>query len=221
LARRKRCQDERRRTSEASYRENEFTQLLLGFIEPDCGSILVNGEPLNKIPLDEWRRQITWVPQQATLFQDTILANLLIANPDADMHAVEESARKAEIFDLIISLPEGFLTRVGEGGARFSGGERNRLALARAFLRKSAMVILDEPTAQLDTALENRLEAAIRVLCKGKTVLLIGHRMNTIRKADRVVALSGGRLEAVVTPGEYFKSYQTGLSIRPFEEGSG
>jgi len=198
-----------------------LTQLLLGFIEPDCGSILVNGEPLNKIPLDEWRRQITWVPQQATLFQDTILANLLIANPDADMHAVEESARKAEIFDLIISLPEGFLTRVGEGGARFSGGERNRLALARAFLRKSAMVILDEPTAQLDTALENRLEAAIRVLCKGKTVLLIGHRMNTIRKADRVVALSGGRLEAVVTPGEYFKSYQTGLSIRPFEEGSG
>ena len=198
-----------------------LTQLVLGFIEPDSGSILINGEPLNKIQLDEWRRQITWVPQQAALFQDTILANLLIANPDAEMRAVEESTRKAEIYDLIQSLPEGFLTRVGEGGARFSGGERNRLALARAFLRNSAVVILDEPTAHLDPALENRLEAAIRELCKGKTVLLIGHRMNTIHKADRVVVLSGGKVEAVVTPGEYFKSYQTVLSIKPFEEGPG
>lgn len=198
-----------------------LAQLLLGFIEPDSGEILINKAPLSEFSLEDWRRQITWVPQQAALFQDTILANLLVANPDAGMKAVEESTRKAEILDLIRSLPEGFLTRVGEGGARFSGGERNRLALARAFLRNAPLVILDEPTANLDSVMEYQLENAIRDLCEKKTVLLIAHRINTIRRADQVVILSSGSVEKIISPDEFIKSIPQAQIIKPLWDGIG
>jgi ATP-binding cassette subfamily C protein CydD len=198
-----------------------LAQLLLGFIEPNSGEILINKAPLSEFSLEDWRRQITWVPQQAALFQDTILANLLVANPDAGMKAVEESTRKAEILDLIRSLPEGFLTRVGEGGARFSGGERNRLALARAFLRNAPLVILDEPTANLDSVMEYQLENAIRDLCEKKTVLLIAHRINTIRRADQVVILSSGSVEKIISPDEFIKSIPQAQIIKPLPDGIG
>jgi ABC-type multidrug transport system fused ATPase/permease subunit len=171
--------------------------------------------------LEDWRQQITWVPQQAALFQDTILANLLVANPDAEMKEVEESTRKAQIYDLIRSLPDGFLTRVGEGGARFSGGERNRLALARAFLRNAPLVILDEPTANLDSVMEYQIENAIRDLCEKKTVMLIAHRINTIRRADQVVILSSGRVEKIITPEEYIKSIPQFQNVKPLSNGIG
>lgn len=195
--------------------------LLLGFIELDSGEILINQAPLSEISLEDWRRQITWVPQQAALFQDTILANLLVANPDAGMKEVEESTRKAEIYDLIHSLPEEFLTRVGEGGARFSGGERNRLALARAFLRKAPLVILDEPTANLDSEMEYQMENAIRGLCENKTVLLIAHRINTIRSADQVVILSSGSVEKIISPDEFIKSIPQAQIVKPLSNGIG
>jgi ATP-binding cassette subfamily C protein CydD len=196
-----------------------LAQLLLGFVEPDSGEILINHIPLTEISLEDWRRQITWVPQQAALFQDTILANLLVANPDAGIKEVEESTRKAEIYDLIRSLPEEFLTRVGEGGARFSGGERNRLALARAFLRNAPLVILDEPTANLDSVMENKMENAIRDLCEKKTVLLIAHRINTIRRADQVVILSSGRVEKIISPDEFIKSIPQAQTVKPLSDG--
>jgi ATP-binding cassette subfamily C protein CydD len=198
-----------------------LAQLLLGFIEPDSGEILINETPLSEISLEDWRQQITWVPQQAALFQDTILANLLVANPDAEMKEVEESTRKAQIYDLIRSLPDGFLTRVGEGGARFSGGERNRLALARAFLRNAPLVILDEPTANLDSVMEYRIENAIRDLCEKKTVMLIAHRINTIRRADQVVILSSGRVEKIITPEEFIKSIPQFQNVKPLSNGIG
>jgi len=196
-----------------------LAQLLLGFIEPDSGEILINETPLSEISLEDWRRQITWVPQQAALFQDTILANLLVANPDAEMKEVEESTRKAEIYDQIRSLPEGLLTRVGEGGARFSGGERNRLALARAFLRNAPFVILDEPTANLDSVLEYQMENAIHDLCEKKTVMLIAHRINTIRRADQVVILSWGRVEKIISPEEFIKSIPQFQNVKPLSNG--
>ena len=196
-----------------------LAQLLLGFIEPDSGEILINETPLSEISLEDWRRQITWVPQQAALFQDTILANLLVANPDAEMKEVEESTRKAEIYDQIRSLPEGLLTRVGEGGARFSEGERNRLALARAFLRNAPFVILDEPTANLDSVLEYQMENAIHDLCEKKTVMLIAHRINTIRRADQVVILSWGRVEKIISPEEFIKSIPQFQNVKPLSNG--
>jgi len=196
-----------------------LAQLLLGFIEPDSGEILINETPLSEISLEDWRRQITWVPQQAALFQDTILANLLVANPDAEMKEVEESTRKAEIYDQIRCLPEGLLTRVGEGGARFSGGERNRLALARAFLRNAPFVILDEPTANLDSVLEYQMENAIHDLCEKKTVMLIAHRINTIRRADQVVILSWGRVEKIISPEEFIKSIPQFQNVKPLSNG--
>ncbi len=180
-----------------------LTQLLMGFLIPKTGEILINGNPLSEIPIETWRRQISWVPQQASLFEETVLANMLVAKADATREEVEAAAGKAGIHDLITSLPEGYLTRVGEGGARFSGGERTRLAFARAILRDTPVVILDEPTTNLDAALERTLQEVIRVLGSERTVILIAHNLNTIRMANQVIVLQDRKVKEVLSPEKY------------------
>jgi ATP-binding cassette subfamily C protein CydD len=182
-----------------------LTQLLMGFLTPKTGEILINGKSLSQFPIDIWRRQISWVPQRASLFEDTVLANLMAAKVDATEGEVEEAARKAGIHDLISNLPEGYQTRVGEGGARFSGGERTRLAFARAILRNSPVLILDEPTTNLDVELENTLQEVIHELGKGRTVILIAHSLNTIRLANQVIVLQDRTIKEVISPAEYLR----------------
>ncbi|HZW02928.1 MAG TPA: thiol reductant ABC exporter subunit CydD [Anaerolineaceae bacterium] len=169
-------------------------RLLLRFMEPDSGQILLNGQPITRVSPEAWRRQIAYVPQQPAIFHDTIAANIRLARPDAPLPAVREAARLAELDELIASLPEGYETVIGAGGARLSGGQAQRIALARAFLRDASILVFDEPTAHLDLDHEARLEAATRRLLQGRAVLTIAHRLPTVLAADRIVVFSGGQV---------------------------
>ena len=174
--------------------KSTLARLLLRFADPQAGEITLNGQPIATLPLAEWRAQIGWVPQRPTLFLDTLAANLRLARPDAALADLHRAARAAYLDDWIDSLPQGFETLIGEGGARLSGGQAQRLALARAFLRDAPLLILDEPTAHLDIEQEDRLQAALARLCQARTVLVIAHRLSTAARADRVLVMEAGRL---------------------------
>ncbi len=174
--------------------KSTIVNLLLGFIQPAAGRILLNGRSLATVDLAAWRDRIAWVPQQPHLFHDTFEANIRLANPAATPEDVRRAARQAGLADWIESLPQGYETPIGEAGARLSTGQAQRLALARAFLRPTPLLILDEPSAHLDPALEAWLEQSLRALCAGRTVLVIAHRLTTIQRADRILFLADGRL---------------------------
>jgi len=174
--------------------KSTLANLILGFFPPGKGEFRINGELLSKDNIAGWRNQIAWVPQEPALFQDTIAANIRLARPDADLGAVASAASAAHLAEFIDSLPEGYETLIGEGGARLSGGQAQRLALARAFLKDAPILIMDEPTSQLDPATESRLADATRNLMAGRTVITIAHRLNTIYKADRILILQGGSI---------------------------
>ena len=169
-------------------------QLLLGFLRPDTGRILVNGVDLDGLDLADWRRHLAWVPQQPRLFAGTLLDNIRLGRPEADLGAVRRAARLARAADFIEALPQGYATQVGEGGVGLSGGQIQRVALARAFLRDAPLVILDEPTASLDPASEDLVQAGIDDLAAGRTLLVVAHRLRTVRRADRILVLDAGRV---------------------------
>lgn len=171
-----------------------LARLLLRFGEPQAGEIRVSGFPLAEIPLDAWREEIAWVPQHPYLFHDTLAANLRIAKPTASLEELQRAAQFAHLTEWVDGLPQGFDTPVGEGGARLSGGQAQRLALARAFLRDAPVLILDEPTAHLDIAQEQVLENSLRQLYTGRTVLVIAHRFPTVIHADQILVMQAGRI---------------------------
>ncbi|MEJ5223425.1 MAG: thiol reductant ABC exporter subunit CydD, partial [Anaerolineales bacterium] len=171
-----------------------LASLLLRFALPSSGRISVEGVNLADIPAEAWREHVAWVPQKPYLFHDSIAANIRIANPNASDEAVREAARAANLHDFIESLPEGYDTVVGEGGARLSGGQAQRLALARAFLKNAPLLILDEPTSSLDPQQEVLLEHAVSRLMSGRTVVTIAHRLNTVFSADQIVVLEDGQV---------------------------
>jgi ABC-type multidrug transport system fused ATPase/permease subunit len=167
---------------------------LLCFLEPDAGRITVDGRPLGELARDGWRRQVGWAPQAPHLFHDTVAANIRLGRPEASMDEVMTAARQARLHDFVDSLPQGYETAIGEQGARLSGGQAQRLALARAFLKDAPLLILDEPASNLDPATEQELYTAMAGLLAGRTALIIAHRPATIALADRVVRLEGGRV---------------------------
>ncbi|HNS36345.1 MAG TPA: thiol reductant ABC exporter subunit CydD [Anaerolineaceae bacterium] len=171
-----------------------IVNLLLRFIQPQSGAIWLNDQPLSGFDLAAWRQQIAWVPQQPHLFHDTIAANIRLAWPAASPEDVRLAARQAGLADWIEALPQSYNTLVGESGARLSTGQVQRLALARAFLRPAPILILDEPSAYLDPALEVWLEQSIHQLCVGRTALVIAHRLTTIQQANQILFLSNGRV---------------------------
>ena len=168
--------------------------LLLRFLEPDAGRVLVDDVPLAALTPEEWRRRVAWVPQHPRLFHGTLRENLLLGQPEASDVAIGRALELAHLEDLVRELPRGLETPVGEGGERFSGGEAQRVALARAFLKDAPVLVLDEPTAQLDLATEAGVVAAVERLCRGRTVLLVAHRLTTVAAASRVALVSGGRV---------------------------
>jgi thiol reductant ABC exporter CydD subunit len=174
--------------------KSTLASLLLRFIEPQRGQILVGETPLAQIPPDLWREQIAWVPQNPYLFSDSLANNLRLAKPDAPESDLRAACRRAGLEEFIAELPEGLETQIGERGARLSGGQAQRLALARAFLKDAPLLILDEPTSSLDPALESQLEAAVRALTRNRTVLVIAHRLATIRQADQLIVLEAGKV---------------------------
>jgi ATP-binding cassette subfamily C protein CydD len=144
--------------------------------------------------VEDWRRALAWVPQRPHLFQGSIADAIRLGVPEAPLAAVEEAARLANAHDFIRALPDGYGHAVGEGGARLSGGQVRRLALARAFLRDAPLLLLDEPTASLDRESEAAVLDALTRLAEGRTVVTIAHRPETLRLAHRVLTLEGGRL---------------------------
>jgi thiol reductant ABC exporter CydD subunit len=174
--------------------KSTVAQLLLKFSEPQVGSIWVNGMPLNSIPAAQWRRELAWVSQTPYLYHESILYNLRIARKEATVEEIKTVCQRARLQEWIETLPEGIDTNVGELGERLSGGEAQRLALARAFLRDASLLILDEPTAHLDPKLEDQLAMATRELCQGQTVLIIAHRLTTIQEADHIIVLDDGKV---------------------------
>ena len=168
--------------------------LLLRFIEPQAGKITLNGEPISRVPTTVWRKEVAWVPQTPYLFNASISENIRLGRPDALPDAVVKAARQACADDFIRALPQGYDTVVGERGSRLSGGQAQRIALARAFLMDARLVIMDEATSDLDPDLEAEVQAAMGQLLAGRSALLIAHRLSTIRAADQVIVLERGRV---------------------------
>lgn len=174
--------------------KSTIAQLLLGFTAPTEGQILVDQTPLKEVSLPEWRKLITWVPQQPVIFKGTIRENIAFGRPGAPLADCQAAAQLANLHDRICTLERGYETVVGEKGAGLSRGEQQRLALARAFLVDAPVVVLDEPTASLDPVKEALLETALRQLCAGRMVLIIAHRLSTVDNADQILVMDHGRL---------------------------
>ncbi len=168
--------------------------LLLRFIVPQAGRILVDGRPLSDYPPQMWRRWVAWVPQRPYLFNATVEENLRLARPDVSWDEMVEAARLARADAFIRALPQSYKTPLGEQGVRLSGGQAQRLALARALLKNAPLLILDEPTASLDPEQEAAVQAALERLLAHRTVLVIAHRLNTVVRAHRIVVLHHGRV---------------------------
>lgn len=186
--------------------KSTLAAMLLRFIEPDQGLIWVDGQTLSSIPPAEWRKFTSWVPQMPTLFNGSLQENLLLANPKASVGEMKYACQQADLLDFILGLPQGFSTPIGERGTRLSGGQAQRLALARAYLRNSPILILDEPTSNLDPLQEKTLLESIHNLIYGRTTLLIAHRLNTVQQAGRIVVLEAGKVIETGTHASLLKS---------------
>ncbi|MEV4413017.1 thiol reductant ABC exporter subunit CydD [Catellatospora sp. NPDC049609] len=179
--------------------KSTLLNLVLGFTVPDRGQVLVDGIDLAELDLDGWRRRLGWVPQRAHLFADTLAGNIALGEPDASRERIERAARAAALGPVVDALPQGLDTVLGERGHGLSSGERQRLALARAFLRDAPLLLLDEPTARLDAASEQAVVAATLTLVQDRTALLVAHRPALLAAATRVVRIEHGTLHELVT----------------------
>ena len=174
--------------------KSTIASLLARFWDIKEGTIKVDGKDIKNVSLGSLMDKISMVFQRVYLFKDTIYNNIVIGRPDATREEVIEAAKKARCYDLIMSFPEGFDTVIGEGGASLSGGEKQRLSIARCILKDSPIVILDEATASVDADNECAIQEAISELCKNKTLLVIAHRLKTIRDADQILVISDGKI---------------------------
>lgn len=179
--------------------KSTIASLLLRFHEPEQGSILADGVALQNWSARQWRDLLAWVPQRPYLFDATIAENIRMGCPDASLDEVIVAARNAQLHDFIQSLPQQYETQIGERGARLSGGQVQRLSLARAFLKDAPLLVLDEATANLDSENEQQILDAIERLTRGRMTLIIAHRLHTVAQADQVIVLNKGSIQAVGT----------------------
>ncbi|MGW7464227.1 thiol reductant ABC exporter subunit CydD [Streptomyces xantholiticus] len=187
---------------ESGVGKSTLLDVLLGFVDPAEGRVRIGGTDLADLDMERWRQQLAWVPQRPYLFAGTITENVRLARPDADDAAVLAALREAGAYEFVSALPLGPQSPIGEDGAGLSAGQRQRLALARAFLADRPLLLLDEPTAALDGATEEGIVEAVGRLAQGRTVLLVVHRPALLAVADRVVTLSrtAGAATAAASP---------------------
>jgi subfamily B ATP-binding cassette protein MsbA len=176
--------------------------LLPRLYDATSGSVRIDGQDVRDVQIASVRGAISLVAQEAALFNDTIRANIALGRPGATQAEIEQAARNAAAHDFITALPNGYDTIAGDRGSNLSGGERQRVALARAFLRDAPILLLDEATSALDAESEARVQEALARLSAGRTVLVIAHRLATVRDADRIIALENGRIAEAGTHDE-------------------
>ena len=181
-------------------RQDDAGAAAMRFVEPDAGSILVGGTPLAALDPAAWRACVGWVPQAPHLFHGTIADNLRIARPDATDGQLRAALDGAQALDLVDELPKGIDTHVGEGGVRLSGGERQRIAIARALVRETPFLLLDEPTAHLDPGMEDAIATTLAGQSGTRTVIVISHRLRLAVDADLVAVVHEGRLVEAGAP---------------------
>ncbi len=198
--------------------KSTLARLLLRFYHPTLGRVLVDGIDLREYDVREYRRHVGYVPQEPYLFSGTVLDNIRLSRPEADIAEVRAAALELGIDDLLSSLPEGYDTRVHERGGRLSAGERQLVAFARAFFAHPEILILDEATSSVDPGTEHRLESALTRLLQGRTALIIAHRLSTVETADRIIVMEAGRIvedgvhgALLATRGPYAQLYHAQL----------
>jgi ABC-type multidrug transport system fused ATPase/permease subunit len=185
--------------------KSTIIQLLERYYDPLEGSLLVDDVPLREINLPYYRKNVGLVSQEPTLFSGTIKENILFGNPEATMEQVEEAAKQANAYEFIMNQPDGFDTKVGEKGTQLSGGQKQRLAIARAILKNPRILLLDEATSALDTESESLVQDALDKLMKGRTTIIVAHRLSTIRNADVIVVMKKGK---VVEIGNHYELFE-------------
>jgi len=171
-----------------------LTNLLMRYFDPLEGEILIDGIDTRNIKLHSLRKQIGLVTQEVILFNDTVRNNLAYGQPNVSQEELEAAARAALVHDFVIERPEGYDTQIGERGVQFSGGQRQRLAIARAIMKNAPVLILDEATSSLDTESEAQVQRALSNLLRGKTTIVVAHRLSTIRRADKIVVMEEGSI---------------------------
>ena len=169
-------------------------RLLFRFYDVTGGALRIDGQDLRSVTQDSLHAQIGVVPQDTVLFNDTIFYNIAYGRPDAGQSEVEAAARAARIHDFILSLPQGYDTAVGERGLKLSGGEKQRVGIARTLLKNHPILLLDEATSALDSQTEHDIQDSLREMGRGRTVITIAHRLSTIVEADQIVVLEAGRI---------------------------
>ncbi len=171
-----------------------LTNLIARFWDVDGGEVLLGGRNVREYSFDSLMKNFSFVFQRVYLFEDTIANNIRFGEPDASMEKVKAAAKKARCHDFIMSLPDGYDTIIGEGGASLSGGEKQRISIARAIMKDSPIIILDEATANVDPENEAELIEAVNELTKDKTIIMIAHRLKTVRHADKILVVSDGKI---------------------------
>ena len=171
-----------------------LTSLMARFWDVKSGEVLLGGKNVKEYSFDSLMRNFSFVFQRVYLFEDTIANNIRFGEPDAPMEKVIEAAKKARCHDFIMSLPDGYETVIGEGGTSLSGGEKQRISIARAIMKDSPIIILDEATANVDPENEAELTKAIEELTKEKTIIMIAHRLKTVEHADQIIVIDGGKI---------------------------
>jgi subfamily B ATP-binding cassette protein MsbA len=183
-----------------------FANLVPRFYDAVEGSVTIDGVDVRELSKQDLRSQIALVSQESTLFSDTIANNIRLGKPDATLDQIKEAARMAHAHDFIEAFEDGYESLVGERGSRLSGGQRQRIAIARAFLKDAPIIVLDEPTSALDAESEHNIQAALKDLSKGRTVIIIAHRFSTIQHADRIFVFDHGEIIAQGTHKELYNS---------------
>ncbi len=168
--------------------------LIPRFYRYESGLLSIDGNDINGVTLDSLRKNIGIVQQDVFLFDGTIGENILYGRPGATREEMELAAKRAHIDEFVATLPDGYDTRIGERGVKLSGGQKQRLSIARVFLKDPAILILDEATSALDNTTEILIQTALDELCKGRTTLVVAHRLSTVKNADRIVVVSDGQI---------------------------
>jgi ATP-binding cassette, subfamily B, bacterial MsbA len=207
--------------------KSTLVNLIPRFFDVTSGRIVIDGRDIREMTLSSLRRQVAQVTQETILFNDTVRNNIAYGQPDTKNELVEQAARNALAHDFIMRMPQGYATVIGEKGFRLSGGEKQRLAIARAILKNAPILILDEATSALDAESESLVQAALSNLMQNRTVLVIAHRLGTIRRANRIAVLERGRITAIgpheellTTSPTYQRLYQLQFMDIPEQEDS-